>query len=172
MTQMTETNELAWQGKLQLHSARALSLFAKGKPGDTISVDKMTEVVGRDCSTKGKGRANVTTAIKACERDRGIVWRWSRDIQAWLCLDNKQCVHESTRGISGGFRKVNRALRVAATVNPVGLDDDTRREHTLNIAIAGAMRVMGHGGTRKRLEPHADRLSEPDIGKVLKLMQK
>lgn len=158
-------------GGMSLHTTRAMNRLVEGKPGDTITRDEMATIVGRDCTPGGKGYGNVGGAIRACERERGIVWRWSRPDNAWKCLNTKECVGETTRGISSGFRKVNRALRVAATVDPKGLDDDTRREHSLNVAIAGAMRVMGHGGTRKKLEK-VESIVEPDVGKVLALMQK
>jgi hypothetical protein len=159
-------------GGLSLHTTRAMNRLADGKPGDLITRDEMAGIIGRDCNPGDKGYGNVGSAIRACIRERGVVWQWSRPDQAWKCLNPAECVGETTRGISGGFRKVNRALRVAATVNPEGLDNDTRREHSLNIAIAGAMRVMGHGGTRKKLEAKVETIAEPDVGKVLRLMQK
>lgn len=157
---------------ISIYTTRAFNRLAQGKPGDTITREEMGKVVGRDCAVGAKGYGNVCSAISKCEREHGIVWRWIRSLSAWKCLQDSEKVGETTRGISSGVRKVNRALRVAAAVNTECLDDDTRREHSLNVAIAGAMRVMGHGGTRKKLEAKSESIAEPDVGKVLKLMQK
>ena len=155
-----------------LHTSRAFDVLSAGRPGDTITREEMADKTGRDCSPTGSGYGNVQSAIKMCEREKGIVWRWVKALNCWKCLTEPERVGETSKEIGCGFRRVGRGLRVAATVNPKNLDQDTRREHTLNCAIAGVMRTMGHGSTRKRLAEVSDKLTEPDVGKVLALMQK
>lgn len=157
---------------LCLHTSRAVDLLSTGKPGDKLTREQMAEKVGRDCSPDGTGYGNVQSAIRLCEREKGIVWRWIKADNCWRCLTPQECVNETSKCITGGFRRVSRGLRVAATVDPKRLDDETRREHSLNVTLAGFMRIAGHGSTRSKLATSSERLSEPDVGKVLALMQK
>ena len=155
---------------LSIHTSRCLDLLAAGKPGDTITREAMSAHIGVECDPQSRGYAYVQSAIRRAEREKGVVWRWSRADAAYRCLDDTGKVGETSRCMTFGARKINRGLRVAATVDPTALDDDTRREHSLNIALAGAMRILGHGGTRKKLA--SGDFAEPDTQKVLALMRK
>ena len=157
---------------ISLHTSRALDALAAGRPGDLIDREQMTKIVGRSCEKgeDGNGKSNVCSAIRICEQERGIVWRWSSADSAWKCFNPKECVGEGTKSVSKAARAVNRGLRVIATVDPAVLDEETRREYSLTCAIAGVMRIAGHGGARKKLEKAE--ITEPNTQKVLELMKR
>lgn len=157
-------------GQMGIHSTRAFNKLVHGKPGDVVHPAEMTAIVGRDCGKNGRGRQNVRTAILACER-HGVIWRWMRPLQAWECQDDVGSIAWSGGQIPSATRKLSRAMRVLATVSPENLDEEARCDYSLNVAICGTMRLLGHGGTRKKLEERIETLAEPDIGSVLKLMQ-
>lgn len=157
-------------GGMCIYTTRAFNKLAEGNIGDIITRAEMENIIGRECGPGSNGYGNVQTAIRAVENERGIVWRWRKEIAAYKCLSHAERVSESTHEIARGTRKIRRSLRVSASVDIAAIDEDTRRQHTLNCAIGGAMRVLGHGSTRKKLE--SAEISEPDVGRVLKLMQK
>lgn len=71
-------------------TSRAYERLRSGEPGDTITREQMSAVVGRDVEPASEGYNNVRSAIMKCEREESIVWEWRRDLQAWLCLDDHQ----------------------------------------------------------------------------------
>lgn len=157
---------------LCIHTSRAIKALSGGKPGDVILLGDMEKAVGRPCGNGDNGRGNVASAINRVLNEKGLFWKWVRGLGGWKCFDASEKNSHVSTGMRGIHRKANRLLRVAATIDPKQLTDDERRDYTLNGALVGAIRVIGHGGTRKKLESVIDKVIEPDASKVLALMQK
>ncbi len=160
-------------GQLGPHTARAIERMKTGKPGDEITLADMSDVVGRDCSTGGNGRGNVDTAIKRCEPDHAVVWRWQKDKQLWACLDDVGKSMDSQKKAVHIRRTARRSLRVAESVDRQKLTDDQRIQHDVNLAVTSMTYLVGQGHFRKKLAGQVGTvpLKEPEPQKLIELMK-
>jgi hypothetical protein len=150
----------------------AVEFLKNGQPGDTVTRQRMSEIVTRECSVHGPGYGNVNSAIRHVEKVHGIVWRWCRERKAWACLTDPERVTETRSGLGRARRQTTRALHVATTVDAEKLDGNTRDEHRVNMATASMIHLCASGGFRKRLTEIKDsRLSQPDPRKLIDLMK-
>lgn len=157
-------------GRLAYSTSQAVEAMKHGKPGDAFTRDEMAAKIGRSCATGSLGYGNVNSAIRHVETQYGVVWRWSKADQAWVCLDGRQCVGESHSLISAARKRVRRSLSVAKTVDKEELDADTRREHNLNVAVTGMMMAGSSSQFRTRLGA-LPRLTQPETSRVLALFE-
>ncbi len=155
-------------GKLHYSTSKAVDAMKAGKEGDTFTRLQMAEITGRSCEIGSLGYGNVNSAIRHVESNHGIVWRWDTNRQAWLCLGPSECVKETCSTIRQARKRARRALTVAKAVDVARLDDDTRREHNLNVAVSGMLLGGSSSQFRKRLALQPS-ISQPDTGKLLAL---
>ena len=155
-------------GQMHYTTAKAIEVLKHGTPGQTITRAAMAEEIGRSCELGTNGYGNVNSAIRHVENHHGVVWRWDREAKAWRCLGAGECVTESETQIKGARKRAARSLRVAKAVDVAKLDDDQRRDHNLNVAVASMLTATGGGAFRKRLAEKPS-LRQPDTGKVLAL---
>lgn len=160
-------------GPMGIWTRRAIEFFKEGKHGDTITVDKMTEIVGRDCRTGERGRPNVDSAIRNVIRNYGICWRWIRDVQAWKCLNDSERVEVIVNNNKRAYRASGRNLQVVVTVDETELSESERNNFLLATATAGVMRLCGSSQFRKKLaDSNGAKLTEPDVGRLIELMKR
>ena len=153
------------------HTQRAVEKLKTGTPGDTITREQMTAVVGRDCSPNGMGYGNVNTAIRHTEKFHGICWRWDREDKAWRCLDDTQKTKVQRSYNQSSRRAARRGLVVGATVDMANLNDADKQEHNANMSAAGMIYLCGGGAFRKRLGNVTGKLREPEPAQLIELMK-
>jgi hypothetical protein len=158
-------------GKLCYGTQKAIERLKQGEVGDAITRNEMSRIIERPCDTGTKGYGNVQSAIKHVESNFQIVWRWDKGRQAWVRLNDSQCVGESRGLLHAARRRTKRSVNVAKAVAVAKLTEDERRQHSINLAVSG----MVLGGTsshfRKKLSDHQS-LSEPDTQKLLGLFKR
>lgn len=164
----TATNTEAFRSGMSLYTSRAIDRLQTGKEGDHITRDEMTKVVGRDCSANGNGYSAVQSAIKKVERERGIVWRWIKSEQAWVCLNDHQKVGEVSRYKVKATRVARRGIRVAATVDAKKLTQDELKEYSISAAQLSVLEMTGRGDTTKKLAGGVD-VKTPKLEDMLKV---
>src|SRR3990167_3522663 len=164
----TETKPNTSRHGLSYHTSKAIDFLKQGKHGDLVTREQMAKLIDRDCSTGSLGYGNVNSAIHAVEREQRIIWRWSRENQAWKCLGDSEQVTESAREIKRSRRHARRSLTVAAAVRIEKLEEAERIEHNTNVALAGAVVLFSGSTTRKRLAK-VEHIAEPRLGDIEKL---
>ena len=155
-------------GKLHYSTSKAVDAMKAGREGDTFTRLEMAEIIGRNCEVGSLGYGNVNSAIRHVESNHGIVWRWDTNRQAWVCLGPGECVKETRSTIRQARKRARRALTVAKAVDVARLDDDTRREHNLNVAVSG-MLLGGSSSQFRRQLALQPSISQPDTRKLLAL---
>jgi hypothetical protein len=154
-----------------IYTTLAVRRMKDRHPGDTVTRDEMAGIIGRSCDVGTLGYGNVNSAIRHVESNYGLVWRWSKTSQAWRCLDDNERVDEEGHQNMAARRRVRRSLSVAKTVDVGKLDDDRRKDHTLNVAMAGMVVLCTGSGIRKRLGESNGSLKQPELGKLVELMK-
>ena len=157
---------------MSIHTSRAVDALKEGTPGDLIDRNRMTEIIGRDCTDQSPGYGNVQSAIRHVEGNFGIVWRWDRSTKAWRCLNDVEKSECSIDGVRRSRRVLGRSLRVAANVNEDALTPEQRKEHRLNCVVAGTMHLFGKSEFRKKLAAANGNIVEPNPKKVIELMKR
>ena len=174
MTDELETTEATIDhrpGIMGIHASRAVEALKAGKPGDTVTREQMTEIIGRSCHPSQLGYGNVNSAINRVEIDHGIVWRWDRGTKAWVCLDDTDKTGVLKDYIRIARKRVRRGIRVAGTVDIAKLSTEQKQEHGLTLAAAGVMNLCSGTAFAKRLLT-LDKPREPEVGKLIELMGK
>ena len=149
-------------------TSAAIDKLKLGKPGDTITRDDMAKVVKESCELGTPGYGSVNTAIKHCETNYQIVWRWDRDLKAYKCLNNSESVRVGGQLMRRARTKAKRSLRVASSVDEKKLTDEERRDHSLNVLSAGLMVTAGSSSFQKRVE--SDRTVGPNYDQLATLV--
>lgn len=159
-----------WPGQMCISTTMAVNHMKAGKPGDSVSRSQMAEIIGRRCECDTNGYGNVNSAINHVESQHGIVWRWSKSEQAWICLGDAAKVGVVGDGLKRARKVAKRSLRVGATVDQTNLDDTQRRDHGLNMASAAMVTMSSSTAFRKRLG-EVSKPQEPDMQKLIELMK-
>jgi len=167
-TEATRPDVGPFPGKLHYSTAKAVDFFKHGKPGESVTRQRLAEIIQRTCTPGSLGYGNVNSAIRHVEANFGIVWRWDTNRQAWVCLGPAECVGETKTQIRTAGRRIKRAVTVAKAVDVAALDDDTRREHNINVAISGMMLTAGSSSLRKQVAQKAE-LAQPDTKRLAAL---
>ena len=128
----------------------------------------MAKVAKESCELGTPGYGSVNTAIKHCETNYQIVWRWDRDLQVYKCLNNSESVRVGGQLMRRARRKAKRSLRVASSVDEKKLTDEERRDHSLNVLSAGLMVTAGSSSFQKRVE--SDRIVGPNYDQLATLV--
>lgn len=149
-------------------TSAAIDKLKLGKPGDTITRDDMAKVVKESCELGTPGYGSVNTAIKHCETNYQVVWRWDRDLKAYKCLNNSESVRVGGQLMRRARTKAKRSLRVASSVDEKKLTDEERRDHSLNVLSAGLMVTAGSSSFQKRVE--SDRTVGPNYDQLATLV--
>ncbi len=159
-------------GSLSFETSRAYNRLKSGKPGDQITRGEMSEVVGRDCSSRGPGYRNVAAAINRVMNEFAIHWKWCRDAKAWVCQGDSGKLITSRSHLSSAGRKIRKGLRVVATVDPANLSAEERKDYVLTSTVASTLDLFSGASFRKKLDKTgADKFMQPDAQKVLELMK-
>lgn len=137
-----------------------------GKPGDILTDEELTAICGRNTASGGKGCGALSSAIRYCTANHGIVWQRERGASAIKCLNSSEVVNKVRSSASSIHRKAGRTLKVAATVKLAELTPEEVRDHNVLCAQIGAVRLFASGDTRKKLEAR-NATSVPDIGKLI-----
>lgn len=160
-------------GAQTIWTRRAIDALHKGRPGETITADEMAQIIGRDCRSQDKGYTNVTSAIRHCLTHYEILWQWQRGEDHWKCLNDEERVAYVLNQNKRAFRASGRTLKVAATIDETKLSDAVRGEYQRATVTTQVIRLCGSSPFRKRLANHQGaKLTQPDVGRLIELMQK
>ena len=156
-------------GQMCQATASAVDRLKQGSSGNTLSREQMAAIIGRPCSPGSLGYGNVLSAIKHVEKNYGITWEWQRPLQAWLCLDDSGKVNTTKTRINRTRRLAKRAVCVAESIDLTNLNLEDRRDHGLNLAVAGMTLVCSSGAFRRRVAK-LEGPRPPVVGKLIELM--
>jgi len=166
----TVTPEIGrFPGQMCQATAICVNRLKEGSSGNTLSREQMAAIIGRPCSPGSLGYGNVLTAIKHVETNFGVTWEWKRPLQAWLCLDDSGKVSTTKTRINRARRVAKRAVCIAESVDPSNLNLEDKRDHGLNLAVAGMTLVCSSGAFRRRVAK-LEGPRPPVVGKLIELM--
>lgn len=167
---MTEQQATPMHGSRCVWTSKAIDAMKGGKPGDKITREQMTAILGRDCSVGQRGYGNVQSAINHVESTYSVAWKWSREQQAWICLDSSGKAIEAKHRGDSGARKIRRGLRIAATVDRSALGKDELATLDRTVIQLEMARVSMSSPMTKRIES-SGAVKPPDLDAMAKLMQ-
>ena len=136
-------------------TSAAIDKLKLGKPGDTLDREAMAIAIKESCELGTPGYGSVNTAIKHCETNYQIVWRWDRDLKAYKCLNSSESVRIGGQLMRRARTKAKRSLRVASSVDEKKLTNEERRDHSLNVLSAGLMVTAGSSSFQKKVKNDA-----------------
>lgn len=154
---------------MSIYTSRAIDRLKNGKPGDAISREEMSKQIGRGCEPRTNGYGNVCHAINHVESHFGVVWKWSRNEHAWICLDEAGKANEAKSRGDSGARRIRRGLRVAATVDRSKLSDADRGQFDRTVIQLEMSRMMTSAPMAKRLE-QSSAIKAQDFDAIANLM--
>lgn len=160
--------------QMSAFTARAIERLKAGKPGDTLSRDEMTEVIGRRCDTGSPGYANVSTAIRHVQNNFGIVWAWNTGEKVWRCLNAAERVGLSGHHQKKAAKSVRRSIRVIETVDESQLTEDERKKFRGQAQVAAIANLMLTANAVKKIGTAAmtAKLVIPEVDQIKKLMER
>ena len=157
-------------GMLSLWANRAREAMLTGKPGDLITLNQMSQIVGRNCHSGFTGYGNVQSAIRNLLRTTGAVWRWSKELQGWKCLEPNETASYSSETMGAARRRARKAIKIGMVCDRAKLNSDQLRGLDLTLAQASLMDVAGGASVRKKLD-QLPAIGSVDAGKVLDLFR-
>jgi len=158
-------------GALSSFTQRAIERLRKGDPGDRITTEEMSQIVGRDCA-EGNGAANVRTAIRHVRREYRVWWERVRGEGCWQCLGDADKVTSQNRAVRLMARRARLHARESIAISPEKLDASSRVDFYLNQIQFGLMLTGGSSGLRKKLTESKmiEDMRQPELPKLIDLM--
>lgn len=147
-------------------TSAAIDAFREGKEGDQFTRDQMAKIIKESCELGTPGYGSVNVAIRHCETNYLICWRWVKEVQAWRYLTSEEASKVTGQLMRRARTKAKRSLRVSASVEVSKLSEDQRRQHNLSVLSAGLMVTAGSSafqkkvGSEKTVGPNFDQLSK------------
>jgi hypothetical protein len=123
-----------------------IEMLRTGKVGDIITDETMTEKCKKDTSTNGKGNANLSSAIRHCEKTHGVVWRRQSGCGYIKCLNASERVDVARSASSSIARKSRRTVRVLDTINVADLADGQKTEY---LSLSAQHRILAVMATER-----------------------
>jgi len=158
-------------GAIGPFTQRAIERLRLGRPGEVITDEEMSNVLGRDC-TAANGANNVRTAIRRVKLDHGVWWERIRGEGYWRCLDDREKVDSGERRVRLTARQARRIAAETTTIDVSRLDEQARLDFHLNQIQAGLMFTSGGSAMRKRLQKTKtiEQLRQPELPRLIDLM--
>lgn len=148
-------------------SQRAFELFSAGKVGDTISAEKMTEQINRDCWS-GVGYSYVNGAIKRCLNECNILWTRDRVGKCYRC-EGVDGVNKAQQFlIKQAQGRAKKSLTVALCAKTDDMNNDQRNQHNINTLVAGLVVTATSSPTRKKLDGKT--FSQPSTDDLMRIV--
>ena len=163
-------NRPVFSGK-SIFTIKLIDELKGGKPGDTRTDEELTSVCGRDTSVKGKGYASLCSAIRHCRKNYGVTWERINRGNAIRCLNAEETVGSVSRDRSTVHRRAKVAIQKLGNAAAIAEATMKPQIHLIS-AQMGALASFSSTAATKRLEARADKVSEPELGKLLEAMMK
>lgn len=145
---------------------KALELLLKGKPGDVITREQMTEYIGRECWTD-PGYSYVLSAINAAIT-QGVYWSRERFDKVYKCGEAADIIKAQTSLNKQSNRRAKKSLNVSMCVDVTKMTPDQASQHNLHTLVAGLVVTATGAPVRKRLE--GKKATQPSVDDMLKLL--
>lgn len=133
-------------------TAAIIERIKTGRPGDIITDEELTKLIGKPTRPGGKGYGNLMSAIGRCIREYRILWQRIREGGCIECVSNSGKVLVAKAKRKQMYRKAKQSLVVTASIDLDGLSDDEKRRCLVESATAGTVIMMTKNATFKKLE--------------------
>jgi len=141
-----------------------------GKPGDKLTDAQPADVCGKNTSVGADGYQSLQSAVRACERQYGVVWRRVRDTGAIECLNATEIVGDANARRQHIKRVAKRAVNALGIASARGseLPDSERPKVMALAAQMGALAMFAEGRVTRQIETKKAPVT-PDMGSIVKL---
>lgn len=159
--------------QLSEETQKARDRLASGNAGDTIDQRSMSLILGCDCDgAKSRGYSIVNRALKWCEKEHELVWRWDREEKCWRCLVDR----EKPIDLDNRKRRIRthakRQLVVTQTVDYTNLSEIDRAKVAVHAVLAAAFSAMAGPRIGKKLLQVVNEPYTPEEGVLLDACRK
>jgi len=122
---------------------KARERLSVGTIGESIKHDAMAILLECEClGSKSPGYSIVDRALKWCEKEKQLVWRWNRKTSSWHCLADADKPIDLDNRLKRAHKNAERRLVVTSTVKFEELDEINRAKIAVHTVLAGAMVAM------------------------------
>lgn len=112
---------IQFEGSFSVETTQLINKLKVGKPGDVLDEKALSELVGRDITTKGKSRNLLMTAMKHCERAHRIVWAHIRETTTIKCLADLEIKAQAESQLRRSKRAARRGVQQIMAVDTAKL---------------------------------------------------
>lgn len=167
---MQETKTVPRHGHLGPTACLLVETLKRGKPGDSLSADQLTEACGHGVSPGEKAYASLGSAIRYCESEFGVNWMWIRGEERVQCLNSVEIAEVATSGLRGVRNKAKREVTKASNAKLSELDDASRQKLLTASAVLGGVVLFTDKKSIKKLEASGV-CNAPDPKKIEELFR-
>lgn len=157
---------------MSVHTSRAVERLKDGKPGDTVSLEKMEEIVGRPCGNYTAGRGNVQSAIRHVLRHHNVAWEWDRSIKGWRCLTSIDKLEVIPAKMKRARSHLRRGMAIINTADFNDLTAEQQRILRTHSVHAGTLLLFSNPKAIQKLEQAGFEIKRPDTQRLIELMKK
>lgn len=126
--------------------------LSTGNPGDIVTDEELSRMIGRDTRPDGDGYTYLLSAIRYVCRNHGVVWSRRRGEHLLVCQDSAGALTLAQSGVQHIRRAAIRSLDVLATVKHNELTAEQRVAHRATLLQIGAIRTFSRGSTYRQLQ--------------------
>ena len=144
---------------LALATSRLIERLKGGEPGDTVTDEELTAIVGNDTAPSGKAYKNLQSAVRWVRRD-GVVWSRVRGEGVLKCLQHRERTDVSESYVQRSGRAAKTALQVARATRVAELSSDEAKRHTAIVARAAMQAAAGERRVTDAIVAGRDRSDE------------
>ncbi len=126
--------------EISIDSQMIYQRLIKMEPGQSISYDELSEIIGRDIQVYG--RYNLYTATRMALRDESMVFESIRN-QGIRRLKNDEIPHIIGSSAIGKIRKISKVnSKKIIAVDYDALSNDSKVKHNMALSVLGAFLTM------------------------------
>jgi hypothetical protein len=155
---------------LHVNSSILVDRLKQGKPGDILTDEQLTALIGVSTKPGCKGYAFLSTAIKRCLNEHKVVWKRTRGAWCIKCLIPDEIMLTAKDNSKKIHRISNRSIRMIDTVDPATMPAEKRGEYFARSAQFGTLKLFSEKSTHEKLVTR--NISQPfDMSKMLEAMR-
>lgn len=147
-------------------TAKLIAALKDGKPGDSITAERLAAVCGKHVRPQHPGYGNLRTAREIVRREHGLIWQWRSKEARIECLGADGILDLVHRGAHTIHVRIRNELKNIAVIDDTKLPDGRRAEAVAVTVQLGSMLEWIAPKTRKKLVER--KISGPlDLPKLL-----
>lgn len=134
-----------------LETNKLIQRLKDGMPGDIVTDDEMSDLIGKSTQPGGAGYNYLQSAMRYCLH-QGVRWERMRKQRAIKCLDSSETLKHGERGIKLLGRAARRETRKIGTVKRAELSQEESKRFGVVSSQLQTLTYMSSKPAAKRLD--------------------